>query len=255
MEQKNNSGVTLAEVLIAILLSSIVIGFSLELISGMTKNYIYSRQTTDLQTGSRNMLLLMSRDLSTMGYKTILVDTGLGNTVLKQLPGTWTGSLVDTSKPTDSAASFLHYAGLPYDTLEIFKAEMVSDDSLEAIVRVLYEVNSDGVLLRIAREFDTTTTSWGVPDTMEIANNIEVLQYRYTTDGINWHDNPTGIRDQVEEVRIELLVRSARAGRILTEKTYTVGNLVFSTADTSRSQFKWRFYQETMEVTNNGIVF
>ncbi len=254
MEQQNK-GVTLAEVLIALVLSSIVIGFSLQIISEMTKNYIYSRQTTDLQTESRSMLLLMSRDLSSMGYKTILEDTEDGNTVVRQLRGTWTGNLIDPTNPADSSASFLHYAGLPYDKIEIFKAEMVRDDELDQILRVMYEVNSDGILSRSSRIFDTTTETWSAPVVMEIGNNIEALQYRYTTDGINWHDDPTGIRDQVEEVRIELLVRSNRAGRVRTEKRYTVGNLVFSTTDESRSQFKWRFYQETLEVTNNGIVF
>ncbi len=255
MRIKNKSGVTLAELLIYIVFATVVIGYALSTITAMSQSYVRSRETVKLQSSGRNSVLIMSRDFSNLGYKTIIVDTGGGETEIQQLPGTWTGADIVVTPLLDSSASFLHQSGFPYDTIEIFKAEMISDDALDAIIRVQYVVDSSLTLLRLSRDLDTTDNSWGDPDTMEILRNVEALQYRFTTDGINWHDNSTGIRDQVEEIRIEFLVRSLRTMRMATNKNFVVGGEQFSTEDSIRSQFLWRLYQETVEVTNNGHLF
>ncbi len=256
MRIKDKKGITLVELMIYLVISTVVIGYALSTITATSQNYVRSRETVKLQTAGRNSMLLLARDFSNMGYKTILVDTGGGNTEIRQLPGTWTGADNVVTPLLDSAGSFLFQAGFPHDTIEIFKAEMIRDDSLDEIIRVQYVVDSaTATLLRISQPLDTAGFVWGDRDTMTILQNVEAIQYRFTTDGINWHDNPTGIRDQVEEVRIELLARSLRTMRITTNKEFVVGGTQFSTADTSRSKYMWRLYQETVEVTNNGNLF
>lgn len=251
MQKLNRYGFTLTELLIYIVLSSILIGFSLSVITTLAENYVNTREATNLQTSSRNVLSLMFRDISNMGYK-IVKEVKDSSFIMRQLPGTWTGALVDTTLKTDSAASFIIKHGLPNDTLEIFKADVLDNDSLEGVFRISYVIDTGKILRRISRELDTATLVWQNPDSMIVANNVEVLQYRFTTDGVNWHDNPDGMRDLVRKIRIEILTFGNRDMKTTVDKTFTIGNVVFSTADSSRTHKRWRFYRETVEVSNNG---
>lgn len=247
----NRKGTTLAELLIYIVLAAMVIVYSLSLITSMAQNYVNTRETSKLQTGSRSTITIMTRDISNMGFK-MIEDTISASSHMMQLPGTWTGFFVDTTRQTDSAASFLHFAGIPYDTLEIFKADMINDTTLEGVYRIKYVVSSASRLHRISQKLNIATMKWANPESLVIADNVSVLQFKYTTDGINWHDNPTGIRDQIEEVHIEMLTHGTRPMKTPVNKTFIVGNVVFSTADSSRIHQRWRLYQETVEVPNNG---
>ncbi len=252
MIHTNNRGLTLTELLIYMVLSGIVIAYGASMITHSSKVYVRQREVSKLQSGGRNTMAILARDIMNTGFKTYL-DT---NGVVRTLGGTWTGASIDASKPSDSAASFLFSAGENsfYDTLEIFKAEMVKGDSLEGVYRVKYLVDNNEVLLRISGLYDSSSASWGGWDTLQIATQIEALQYQFSIDGIDWLDDPIGVRDQIKTITVSFLSKTDREVAKFVDDTFNLGDISISLTDSSGLNLR-RLYQETVEVMNNGVLY
>ena len=91
---------------------------------------------------------------------------------------------------------------------------------------------------------------WGAETSMEIANNVEALQFRFSTNNKDWIDDPTNVKKDVAAIQIHLLMRTSKEIDMKIHKTYTLGDVTVnpSTGD----QHLRRLYVETVEVVNNG---
>lgn len=253
---RNESGVTLVELLIYLVFASVVIGLSLEVTTASARSYVRGREVSKVQSNGRYAMAIMARDIMNTGFK-MLIDTAGGSNSFRQLQGTWTGSRVQVSPPSDSAASFYYAAGDPGDTLEIFKAEMKSSIELDKVIRARYYIDTDHVLWRVTQEFDSTVlvgNSWINPDSIAISKNIEALQFRFSYDGVNWYDDPSGERHNVVAIEVSLLMRTEREVGGTVPSSYEVGDITF-TPPSEDSNYLRRRYVETVEVANNGKIY
>jgi len=257
-KQKRNNiscrGISLVELMLYITFAFIVITFALSLVTQAAQTYVRGREVSKIQSNGRYAMAIMARDVMNTGYKTFILDsTKIGR--MRQLAGTWTGSKVTNTPTIDSAGSFLFSAGDPNDTLEIFKAEMTRPNVLDKVIRARYTLDSNHILWRITQVFDSTVSgNWKAGDTLTLSKNIESFQCRFSNDGINWIDNPAGIRHQVVAIQLELLMRTDREVAGTTAQSYSIGNITF-TPPANDANFLRRRYLEIVEVVNNGKLY
>lgn len=246
-------GISLVELMIYIVFAFVVISFALKLVTEAAQFYVRGREISKIQSNGRNAMAILARDVMNTGFKTVLVETS-GIPSITQFQGTWTGSSVVVSPPIDSAASFLFSQGDPADTLEIFKLEMENTGTLGTVIRARYLIDSSNIFWRITREYNALTGVWDAGDTLALSSNIESFQCRFSNDGINWVDNPAGIRHQIVTIQLELLIRTSREVDGSTPQSYTLGNINFI-PPTGSERYLRRRYTEIVEVVNNGKLF
>ncbi len=244
-------GISLVELILYITFAFIVISFALSLVTSSAQAYVRGREVSKIQSNGRYAMAIVARDVMNTGYKSMFLDSS-GVTLFRRLNGTWTGTKVTVSPPVDSAASFLFTPGDPNDTLEIFKAELLPSGALDKVIRAQYTLDSNRILWRITREYDSTVVgNWIAGDTLALSKNIEAFQCRFSTDGVNWLDDPSGTRHQIVAIQLELLIRTDREVSGTPATSYTIGNVTF-TPPSSDTRFLRRRYMEIVEVVNNG---
>lgn len=248
-------GISLVELMLYITFAFLVISFALSLVTEAAQAYVRGREVSKVQSNGRYAMAIVARDVMNTGYKTVL-SSSTGVLRMKQLAGTYTGTKAITGTTlADSAASFIFKPGNPSDTLEIFKAEMVKPDSLGAVIRARYTLDNNKILWRITRIYDSTVTGrWKAGDTLALSQNIEAFQCRFSIDGINWTDDPTGNRNKITAIQLELLVRTEREVEGTTASSYSIGDITF-TPPSSDANYLRRRYMEIVEVVNNGKLY
>jgi len=246
-------GISLVELMLYITFAFVVITFAMSLVTEAAQFYVRGREVSKIQSNGRYAMAILARDVMNTGFKTILVENA-GVLSVSQFQGTWTGSAIGGTPPLDSAASFLFSPGDPADTLEIFKLEMENTDATGDVIRARYALDTSRVLWRITRIYDASTGTWGAGDTLALSSNIESFQCRFSNDGVNWVDNPTGIRHQIVAIQLELLMRTDREVDGTTAQSYTLGNITFI-PPTGSERFLRRRYTEIVEVVNNGKLY
>lgn len=254
-DRRCQSGVTLVELMIYMVFAFVVISFALNMTNAASKGYVRGREISKVQSNGRYAMAILARDVMNTGFKSIL-STETGVLRVKQFDGTWTGKqVVPLGTPADSGASFLFSKGDPGDTLEIFKAELNSDGTLDQVVRARYHLDKEHVMWRITQIYDPGEVDfWRDGDTLALSKNIEAFQCRFSIDGINWNDDPNGNRNKIQAIQLEILMRTEREVSGPTEQSYSVGDITF-TPPAGDAQYMRRRYLETVEVVNNGVLF
>ncbi len=247
------AGVTLVELTLYMLFASLIIFYALSMATSASRSYVRGREVSKIQSNGRYAMAILARDVMNTGYKAALSDE-TGVLRVKQFSGTWVGDRVEPSPSADSAGSINFYEGIPGDTLEIFKAEMIND-TLDEVIRARYFLDSNNIMWRITRKFDSSAVNYWVDgDTVALSKNIEALQFRFSTDGVNWFDDPVGNRNKIRAIQMEILMRTGREVTGPTGNSYIMGNIVF-TPPAEDAQYLRRRYLEIVEVVNNGILF
>lgn len=268
---KNYKGYTLLELMMYMLVAIMVIGFAFQMISRTQKQYGQQRSMSIMQGEGRNSIYIISADIQNCGFKNFLQETGSGTNiyVLTRIAGITTNEddvTTPEASPGDGDASFYAKDGGTgaFDTLEFFKGSIDSDGDFEKVVRITYVVESNN-LIRYEKKATQTTPStidWSVAptdiDTATIVENVEALQFEFSTDKVNWVDDPTGIKSQIKAIRVNILIRTNRTvAQPAVSNTYKVtriGNdLEAGTEVTVDGNHLRRLYTETIEVVNNGL--
>lgn len=246
----NSRGYTLVELIIYSLVALIVIGFSLSLIRTTSRSYTRDRRKSRMQTEGRNAILMMSREIVNTGFKKYLkFDPGVDTTLIT-VSNTTTGDLAAPVPaqpvPGDGESSFMYYPGIPGDTLEIFRATLKANGQFDTTQRITYS-RSGNTLERKLREHDGT--NWIAEPTTELANNVEALQFQFSTDKTTWTNSITGIKKDIKAIKIFLLIRTNKEVDLKVQKTYHLGN---TTIVPTGDRHLRRLYIEIVEVVNNG---
>ncbi len=243
----NSHGYTLVELILYSVIALIVVGFSLSLIRTTSKSYTRDRRKSRMQTEGRNAVLMMAREIVNTGFKTYLdedegvyTQTTVGNTTTGDVyPGS--GESAD-----DKMSSFTSTPGAIYDELEIIKITLDNNGEHDETQRIRYYM-SGTTLMRGLRLF---SGGWGGESPMEIANNVEALQFRFSTDNNSWTDDPEDSKKDVVAIQIHLLIRTSKEVAMKVNKTYTLGDVTIIPPTDER--YLHRLYVETVEVVNNG---
>jgi len=267
----SNKGHTIAELIVYMVLGLIVTGFALNAISHMAKNYVHGREITKIQANGRDAINAMSRDLANTGFKYYIEKVGTAPAVFNVRPtetssdslfllGSYTGRRVHLVGVLPADASFYHWNATPYDSIEVFRCNLATTNSLASVERIKYKVIGT-TLYRVSRTCTNRTLvsgniDWtGAYDSTAIVENVQGIQYQFSTDGLDWasHDNPTGDADRhlMKHIKVSLLVSSERDASIgKSTKTETVG----SVSVTRDGQHLYRSYEGVISIPNNGIV-
>lgn len=250
MKRIDQRGFTLLELLLYSVIAVVVIMFSLSLIRTTSRNYTRDRRKSRMQTEGRNAILMMTREIVNTGFNTYLLDNGDGTFTEVQVDNTTTGDadVLGEANP-DGLSSFIFTPGDPDDQLEIFKASLDNAGQYVSTERILYNLGGN-TLFR-------TIDYWGgadwnnTPETMELANNVEALQFQFSTDNTTWIDNFSGpeTKDQIKAIRIFVLIRTNKETDMSIQKTYNPGDITIAPAG---DKYLRRLYIETVEVVNNG---
>lgn len=270
-------GYTLTELLIYMVLAGLVISYSMQTLGNMSKNYVVSREVTKMQQTGRDAVNVLARDIANTGYKYYLnrdtiPSTSGGDSVIFEvkpsplsedslfLLGSYASSYVDTVSgvlPSDSSASFFESSGAISDTLEVLRSKLVRADSIGFIERTKFFIQND-TLLRVSQVCTTKALvsgliEWLSADTIAILENAKALQFQYSKDGYNWSHTPTAdrIRDEIQHIRIELLVSSSR------ENSMNLGNRPVIVGDITVHSDGIHFYRKHEKIVtlqNNGIL-
>ncbi len=248
----NSHGYTLVELIIYSVIALIVIGFSLSLIRTTSVSYTRDRRKSRMQTEGRNAILMMAREIVNTGFKTYLKYNVNVDTTLTTIDHTTTGGTNEWNEGNpDGESSFMYYAadaGNYNDSLEIFKANLDNNGQNPVQERIKYFLDGN-ILKRTRKEY--TGAPWGNETTIELADNIEALQFRFSQNKYDWNiNNPAGIKKTIQAIRIYLLIRTNKETDFNIEKTYDLGNGI--TISPTGDRYLRRLYIETVEVVNNG---
>lgn len=153
----NRKGVTLIELLVYIVLFSVVTVFIGSQMKQLLGGYTSGRRISRLQSESRDVLAMLSREIRNAGLKTYLVNSGSGTFTPFTDPGTY---LPDSS-------SFVHKEGNPGDTLTIYKLSLNDNGNKTGVDTIRYYL--DGTTLKRDAEGKT----------INIAENVHALQFQY----------------------------------------------------------------------------
>ena len=276
----NRDGHTLAELMIYMVLSVVVLGYSFQAMQHMAESYVYGREVTKMQSSGRDAINFIARDIANTGFKyflkkdTILNTAGDGDSIIFErfptftsddslyLFGSYTSSYIDTahvgSLPQDSSASFFAYDGNPSDTLEIFRAMLATVDSIGFVERSKYYLNND-TLIRVNQKFTNRSLvggkiDWGTSDTDYVIAGCKSLQFRYSRNGYSWVDDPTtlGIRDSIQHIKVQIAIHSDRTGKIgVTGDSIALGNINIK----KDSIHLYRVYTQNITIPNNGVLY
>lgn len=240
-----NSGFTLIELILYMLIAAIVVGFSFSMIGSVSQGYTQERRKSKMQTEGRNAVTMMAREIINTGFKIYLKGNGASPEIFSRtiIPNVTTGA--DGETGVNGASSFYYTPGNPCDELETFKATLNNTGDLVNVDRVKYKVEGTD-LFRIRRV--RNGGGWDAAEKTLLAENIEALQFRFSENKKDW-DNIITDKSLIKAIQIILLVKTSKTVEIKTDKTYDLGNFDLSKND----KYLRRVYKETVEVVNNGI--
>lgn len=153
----NRKGVTLIELLVYIVLFSFVsllIGSQMKQLLG---GYNSQRRISRLQSDSRDVLAMLSREIRNTGLKTTLIGTSSLSTSTD--PGAF---LPDSS-------SFVHNDGDPGDSLTIYKLRFNDSGDKTGVDTILYYLDANRKTLKRKANGQL----------IDIAENVHALQFQY----------------------------------------------------------------------------
>lgn len=265
MNLNNKNGYTLLELMMYMLIAVMVIGFAFHMISRTQKQYGQQRSMSKLQGEGRNTIYIVAADIQNCGFKNYLLESPANIYSLTRIAEVTTGEDKNITPASnretgnDSASSFyiLNSTTDAYDTLEIFKGSINTDGTFNQVERVTYKVVNEN-LLRLSQVFNDASNTWVGPttstsgdrDTVIITENVESLQFEFSTDKTNWVVDPTGFKNSIKAIRVAILIRTNRTvPQQSVANTYYVGGDTVSVS----GNFLRRLYTETVEVVNNGL--
>jgi len=153
----NKKGVSLVELLVYIVLFALVTMLIGTQLKQLVKSYSSGRRISKLQSDSRDVLAMMSREIRNAGCKTYLVATNPDEYSTQVASGTF---LPDSS-------SFIHSEGNPGDELTIYKASLSNTGDLESVEQIRYFLEG------------TTLFRESSGEKLELAENVYSLQFQY----------------------------------------------------------------------------
>lgn len=153
----NKRGTSLVELLVYIALFGIVTVLIGTQLNQLAKGYSSGRRLSKMQSDSRDVLAMMSRDIRNMGCKTYLVDTATVKFITDVAPGAY---LADGS-------SFIHVDGEPGDELTMLKAVLNSTGDFDSVEQIHFYLDGTDLI----RESET--------ERIVLAENIHALQFQY----------------------------------------------------------------------------
>ncbi|MGM0462005.1 MAG: hypothetical protein ACQEQ4_06245 [Fibrobacterota bacterium] len=268
----NNAGVTLVELIVYMVVSLFVIAFSLELLTSLFTGAEHERRVVNIQHDGTELITILARDVSTMGFKHYLVDTATHPQEMvyttRQIPGTWIGSFQDS---TGDESFRFNPAGTPgfLDTLTLYRGVMDDVYTPDRVERVVYEVNDDTlfrILTPLDPTFDITGTGspdyaadWGDADTVALAQGVQAFKFEFSPDFQDWYSDPAGMEEDISYIRIALLLRSEREGKVQNSRDFVfleysgdTTSIAFTPSAGNRNIY--RKYETVIEVPSNGQV-
>lgn len=154
----NKRGVTLIELLVYIALFTVVSLFIGTQMKQLLGSYSSGRRISKVQSDTRDILSMMSREIRNTGLKTYLVSSGGGRFNTVSDPGAYIHS---------DSSSFVHKEGDPGDSLIIYKLTLDDKGDRSSVDTIQYYL--DGTVLK--------RSAGG--KVVDIAENIHALQFQY----------------------------------------------------------------------------
>lgn len=152
----NKNGLTLIEMLIYIVLFSIVAILIGSQMKSMISSFSGGKTISILQSDTRDILAVLTRDICNTGYKRTMVSVG----------GVYKDSVIEGTFLSDSS-SFIHKEGNPGDTLIIYKAVLDNSGNFSKKDTIQYYLDS------------TTLKRKAGNSTVAISENVHGLQFEY----------------------------------------------------------------------------
>ncbi|MBN1981497.1 MAG: PilW family protein [Chitinivibrionales bacterium] len=250
IKKNQSNGYSLLELILYMMGLSLIVWTVFSYIGSMSKGFSKEVRTTRMQDDGRNVIMLMAREIINTGYKFVMVSIN-GTADLQQIPMVTVGENGE-EEPADKVASFNIVPALiddRGDELEIYKASVDLNGQNPITERIRYILEEDR-LIRVHHEHNGI--SWTNESRIELARNIDALQFQFSTDRISWINDPRGVKAQIRAIKIIVLVR--------TKGTSTEGTVPsnFAVGDISVTYpsdgFLRRLYEEIVEVENNGRI-
>ena len=267
---EENSGTTLVELMIYMIVALIVITAAFKVISSAANGYTHGRTIAKAQYNARDGLTAISRDIASMGYKSYFWygADGKCTTNVDYVGSTDNAQVVGGGRETldpngNTAAFFFADEGsddMKSDTLEFFRIRVNEKGERIARERVKYFLDKDNkVIIRMLWTMKQTGSSlifdeWGDPDTTRIASNVVALNFRFSKNGIDWiseFDTATK-RSDIRNVEIVILVKGYKKEKgEYGHPNYLVGDKNYLTPEADKG-FIHRLYRQVVEVPNNA---
>ncbi|HEX3020661.1 MAG TPA: prepilin-type N-terminal cleavage/methylation domain-containing protein [Chitinispirillaceae bacterium] len=155
----NRNGVTLIELLVYVVLFSVVSLFVGSQMKQLLGGYTSERRISRLQSESRDVLAMLSREIRNTGLKTSLISSG---------PGSFS-TVIDPWAYLPDSSSFMHKEGNPGDTLTIYKLRFDDNGESKGVDTIQYYLDVNEKVLK--------RNSGG--QRIDVAENIHALQFQY----------------------------------------------------------------------------
>jgi hypothetical protein len=208
----NRKGVTLIELLVYVVLFAIISVLIGTQMKHMVKGFASGRRISRMQSDSRDVLSMLSREIKNTGLKTYLTNAAGGG--LQK-------TTVSKAYLTDSS-SFIAKQGNPGDTLIIYKALFDNAGALSGVDTIEYFLNG------------TTLMRKKSGAVLNIVENVYALQFQYgvfSVDSLYIIDNPTAsgnwsVNGSAASTysNLKLTVTGATSGRLNCTKQFNIAS-------------------------------
>ncbi len=170
---KNRLGITLMEMLVAMIICGIVAWIAMEMFSGQKGNYTRTREKIRMQNDAREAMRVIEADLRNTGFRTLVASDP---TRLAGTPSSCDAPVLDGDR---SALTAGNNDALIGDTLRIRYIEPASDGSvvcygLHSGFREIGYRQSGSILQRMTRKDTTQAPTW-----VDLLDNVVTFQVEY----------------------------------------------------------------------------
>ncbi|MBN1981042.1 MAG: prepilin-type N-terminal cleavage/methylation domain-containing protein [Chitinivibrionales bacterium] len=232
-------GYSLLEMVLAVAISSIIIMVAFSSMIASSKSFAASKSRTKVNSGVRDALKLMVREMENTGYKLYLKEEPAGSgIILKQIaPNVVLGN----------GASLRFGKGNPSDSIDVYMAKLNGDGTLHHVERIQYFLSNQKIYKNL---WTCTTGAWSEPTSMILCENVEALQFQFSPDRMNW-SNEMPAPQTIKAVKILALTKMNLGMTGTTFLDYPIGDIRIAPASSDRDTRL--ILEETVEIMNNGI--
>lgn len=247
----NNKGYTLTELMMYLVLSTAIIGFSLSLVRHSSISFINTRRIEKAQLNGRSAITIMVRDIINTGFKSYMAKvTTTPPDTFKVI--TVTESTITNESGPDSLSSFIAKNGSPYDTLTIYKIALNNSNTYKQTEKIkFFVIDSSKELVRNKFVLDNTTHTWADSGIVTLTRNIEALQFQFSSDMSVWKNcnELDSIKTNMKYIKCFLLIKTDKQTKTIVNKTFNLADLTLSYTD----NYIRRIFTETIPILNNGL--
>ncbi len=245
----NNRGLTLVELMIAILISFLVMAATYSFYRSQERTAMVQQELAVVQQDLRAAMQMLTRDIRMAGYD----PRTTGNFGIVRSATFSNGAATPVTEPvTTTSTTFAATSDLDKDgDLDLVAADVDGNGTtdLREVEQVAYKLDT------VNEELDKYSTTTGIIKWHVVAENISAIEFYYQLKDMSWTLNPTAAEmPNIRSVTVSVLAKAkARDPNYINRTIYTAASGAKFNAAPYNDNFRRRLLIETIQCRNTGL--